>query len=79
MIDLLRYRAISGERIFIERIKASISLEAVLVRKIMSKPKSNLYEKINPSTLKDNFSSRTDLSIFTSIAPVLLDPSNKTS
>ena len=31
------------------------------------------------SILKDNFSSRTDPSIFTAIAPELLDQSNKTS
>ena len=33
----------------------------------------------NTSILKDDFSSRTDPSIFTSVAPVLLDQSNKTS
>ena len=32
-----------------------------------------------PSILKDDFSSKTDPSIFTSIAPVLLDQSNETS
>ena len=32
-----------------------------------------------PSILKDEFSSKTDLSIFTSIAPVFLDRSNETS
>ena len=32
-----------------------------------------------PQHLKDYFSSRTDPSIFTSIAPVLLDQSNETS
>ena len=36
-------------------------------------------EKVNPNILKDEFSSRTDSSIFTSIAPVLIDWSNKTS
>ena len=36
-------------------------------------------EKVNPSILKDDFSSITDLSIFTSIAPVFLDRSNETS
>ena len=36
-------------------------------------------EKVNPSILKDDFSSRTNPSIFTSIAPVLLDRSNETS
>ena len=33
----------------------------------------NLEKKVNPSILKGNFSSRTKPSIFTSIAPVLLD------
>ena len=32
-----------------------------------------------PQHLKDDFSSRTDMSIFTLIAPVLLDQSKKTS
>ena len=32
-----------------------------------------------PRILKDNFSTRTDQSTFTSIEPVLLDRSNKTS
>ena len=39
----------------------------------------NLEEKVNPSILKDNFSSKTDPSIFTLIAPVLLDQLNVTS
>ena len=38
-----------------------------------------LEEKDNSSILKDYFSSRTDQSIFTSIASVSLDQSNKTS
>ena len=44
-------------------------------------PWSNLEEKVNSSILKlkDDFSSRTSPSIFTSIAPVLLDWSNKTT
>ena len=44
-----------------------------------AQPQSKLEEKVNLSILKDEFSSRTDPSIFTSIAPVLLDRSNKTS
>ena len=36
-------------------------------------------EKVNPSILKDGFSSRTDPSINISIAPVLLDWPNETS
>ena len=39
---------------------------------------SNFEEKDNPSILKDDFSSRTDPSIFTSVAPELLDRSNET-
>ena len=42
-------------------------------------PQSSLEEKVNPSTLKDEFSSRADPSIFTSVAPVLLEQSNSTS
>ena len=38
-----------------------------------------LEEKVNPSILKDDFSSRIDPLIFTSIEPLLLDWSNKTS
>ena len=34
VVDLQRYRATSGERHFIEQIKAPISLEAVLATKI---------------------------------------------
>ena len=45
----------------------------------MQEPQSNLEEKGNPSILKDYFSSRTDPSIFTSVAPVLLCQSNETS
>ena len=45
----------------------------------MLEANSNLEEKDKPSILKDDFSSRTDPSIFTSIAPMLLDGSNETS
>ena len=79
MIDLLRYRPTSGERNFTERIKALIFLDAVLAIEIMYEPQSNLEERVNPGILKDGFSSRTDPPIFTSIEPVLLDWSNKTS
>ena len=79
MVDLWRYRASSGERNFVERIKAPIFLEAVLAIEIMYEPQSNLEKKVDSSTLKDDFSSRTDPSILTSIAPELLDQSNKTS
>ena len=76
-VDILvtskRYRAISGERNFIERNKTSIFLETVLAIEIMYEPQSNSEEKVNPNFLKDDFSSRTDPSIFTSIALVLLD------
>ena len=45
------------------------------------KVESNLEEEVNPSILKDDFSSRTDPSIdvFISIAPPLLNRSKKTS
>ena len=65
MVYLSRYRAASGERNFIEQIKVPISLEAVLATEIIQEPQSNLEQKIN--------------SIFTLIAPVLLDRSNETS
>ena len=74
-----RCRATSGERDFIERIKAPIFLEAVLGIEVMQEPQLNLAEKVNPSILKDGFSSRTDPSIFTSMAPALLDQSIETS
>ena len=35
MVDLLRYRVTSGERNFIERIKAPIFIEAVLATEII--------------------------------------------
>ena len=79
MVHLLRYRATSGERNFIEQIKAPIFLEVVLAKEIMLEPQSNLEKKVNPSIQKDDFSSRTDPSIFLSIAPVLLDQSKETS
>ena len=60
-------------------IKAPIFLEAVLAIEIMSEAQSNLEEKVNPSILKDDFSSRTGPSIFTTITLVLLDWSNETS
>ena len=44
----------------------------------MWQPQSNLEKIDNPDILKDNFSSRTDPSIFTLIAPVLLDGWNET-
>ena len=68
-------------RNFTERIKAPIFLEAVLAIEIerVQESQSNLEEKVNPSILKDDFSSRTDPSIFTSIEPLLLDRSNETS
>ena len=47
--------------------KALIFLETVLAIDIMQEPQFNLEEKDNPSILKDDFSSRTDSSIFTSI------------
>ena len=54
-------------------------LEEVLAIEIMQEPQSNLEEKVNSRILKDYSSSKTDPSIFTSIAPVLLDWSDKTS
>ena len=42
-------------------------------------PQSNLEEKVNPRFVKGDFYPREDPTIFTSIAPVLLDWSNETS
>ena len=52
---------------------------ALLPIEIMQELQSNLEEKVNLNISTDDFSSRRDPSIFTSIAPVLLDQSNKTS
>ena len=54
-------------------------LEEVLATEIMLEPQSNSKEKVNPSILRDGFSSRTDPSIFTLIVPVLLDQLKETS
>ena len=66
----------SGEKNLIERIKADV--EADLIETI-KEPQSNLEENVNPRILKDDFSSRTDPSIFTLITPVLLDRLDETS
>ena len=69
-----------GERHFTDWLKAPLFLELVLAIEIMEGPQSNLEEKDNPKILKDNFSSRKDPSIFTSIAlDWPLARSNKTS
>ena len=60
MVALKRYRVTSGERHFIEQVNAAIFLEAVLAIDIMQEPQSKLEEKVNPSILKDDFTSRTD-------------------
>ena len=78
MANLYRQRRTSGKRRFIERIKASVYLEAVVAMETMD-PQSNLEEKDSSSILKDNFSSRLHPSIFTSIRPELLDRLIKTS
>ena len=48
----IEIRATSGERNFIEWIKAPIFLEAVLAIETMQEPQSSLEEKVNPSILK---------------------------
>ena len=63
----------------IEGIKTPIFLETALAIEIMQEPQSNGKKKNNPSILKYDFSSGTNSCILTSIAPVLLDWSNKTS
>ena len=62
-----------------ERIKTPIFSKAVLAVEIMQEPQSNWEEKDSLSILKDIFVSGTDPSIFTSVAPVLLDWSNERS
>ena len=80
MVDMfhawLYGRYIERETSFIEQIKGPVFILATV---IMLEPHSSLGEKVNPSILKDDFSSRTGPSIFRSIAPVLLDRSNGTS
>ena len=48
-------------------------MEGVLATEMMQETQSNLENQGNPSFLKDDFSSKTDPLIFTSIAPELLD------
>ena len=79
ILDLQRYRATSGERNFVERIKAPIFLKAILEIETLQEPQSNLEEKSSPSILKDDLFSRINQSIFASIAPVLLDQSKETN
>ena len=62
----------------IEQIKTPIFLELLLAIEVIKEPQSKLEENVNPSILKDDFSSRREPPIFTSIAPVLLDWSNET-
>ena len=54
-------------------MKAPIFLVVISAIEIMQELQSNLEEKVDPSTLKDDFSSRAEPSIFTSTAPVLSD------
>ena len=61
----MHVHVVEKERIDKERINALIFLEVVLAIEIIV---SNLEKKVNASILKDDFSSRTDPSIFTSIA-----------
>ena len=51
IVYLLRYKVTSGERNFIERIKAPFFLDAVLATDIIYDTQSNLEEKDNPSIL----------------------------
>ena len=68
----------TGGKNFTERIKSPIFLERFLAIEIMQEPQSHLEERDSPSILKDDFSSRTNQSIFTTMAPMLLDQSKKT-
>ena len=69
-------RATWGERNFIERIKVSVFLMAVLAIETTQESQINLEGKESSSILKNEFSSRTDLSTFTSIATKFLEQSN---
>ena len=60
-------------------IKVPIFLEADLAIEICKRPNPIYKRSYNLGSLKYDFSSRADPSIFTSIEPVLLDHSNKTS
>ena len=62
-----------------EQTKAPIFLEVVLPVEVMLEPQFNFKERVIPNILKEDFPSRTDPSIFTLIAPVLLDWSSETS
>ena len=84
MVDLWRHRAISEERKKEKRLqkegkKTPNFLEALLAIEIMLELQANLEDKVNPSILKDDFSSRSDPSIFKSKAVVLLDWSDETN
>ena len=66
---------------FIEKesnLRVQFSWRQFLAIEKMQKPKTNLEEKGSLNILKDDFFSRIDTSIFTSIAPELLDRSKKT-
>ena len=54
-------------------------LELSSKEKVLEQKEKMCYFILYPSILKDDFSSRTDPSIFTSIEPLLLNQSNKTS
>ena len=54
-------------------------MKAVSAIEVMEEPQSNIEEKVNSSILKDDFSSKTNLSIFMSLAPVSLDQPKENS
>ena len=60
-------------------IEIQSSLRRKKLHRTNQEPQSNLEEIENPNIIKDDFSSRADPSIFTSIELVLLDQSNKAS
>ena len=79
MVIIYTQRGTSRERNFKEWIiKDPIALEAILAIETIYESQSNLEEKDSPSILKD-FSSRTDPSTFTLIAPQFFDQSNRIS
>ena len=78
MVDLQRYRTTSGQEKETSRNQGSIFLGNSYNRNNVN-ALIQFRRKVSSSILKDDISSRTDTSIFTLIAPMLLDQSNETS
>ena len=79
MVDLLKIQSNLRKKKLYRTKQGSNILETTLAIEIMEEPQSNLEDKVNPSILKDDFSSRTDPFIFISVAPVLIEWSHETN